>query len=648
MKNKNICIGLIALVILFSCEKPEDSVIKAVDDTNEILTTNKWNLEQLKIEVRNEDIPPPLFFNATNAMLGAGIYDLDDTVLDASDMREYEVEFKDDRTIITRNGQIDLLLEEQIGTYFVFNERTIRITSEQSLNYNYIYDNDTKELSLIATSETAERVIRKINEKLLDQVANQTPNQIGDLIAGLLFNNEALQNLINDVVVDAISGKLEFINDFDPDQLAALLAADIREALEQVDWQQELTILILNQLEGITNIDIQAVSEAIATAVVDSINEQLSEEQINNLILPYIEQIATNSDQVSEAIATLVVDLFFDVFNEDNIQPILVNAWTQFTELDEAQIAEIAGVLTTVIEDLFVNEESISNLILPFTELIDDTSILQMGALATQTTDAIENLVNTLNAEFPDLNLEPDYVSMQNTIRLAYIAIKPVIAITGPDQAADDVANLIISQFLNTQNLNNTFIAALQFLQTINPETAGTTLTQWLLSLEGDISQVLYEQIRDLLSPILDNLDPEATALSIAIALNNFISDNVTPEAIQNLITPLLEEIILNNAEVVASYLAELIVNLDIIKENVTEEAIAQAILPILQSIQDTNVEEVAQNLINAIVDAGVFEDVITEERVSAIISFLIYKSSWDNVLIANNFEEISIILSHD
>jgi len=648
MKNTNICLGLIALGILFSCEKPEDSVIKAVDDINEILTTNKWNLEQLKIEVKNEDIPPPLFFNATNAMLGAGIYDLDDTVLDASDMREYEVEFKDDRTIITRNGQIDLLLEEQIGTYFVFNERTIRISSEQSLNYNYIYDNDTKELSLIATSETAERVIRKINEKLLDQVANQTPNQIGDLIAGLLFNNEALQNLINDVVVDAISGKLEFINDFDPDQLAALLAADIREALEQVDWQQELTILILNQLEGITNIDIQAVSEAIATAVVDSINEQLSEEQINNLILPYIEQIATNSDQVSEAIATLVVDLFFDVFNEDNIQPILVNAWTQFTELDDAQIAEIAGVLTTVIEDLFVNEESISNLILPFTELIDDTSILQMGALATQTTDAIENLVNTLNAEFPDLNLEPDYVSMQNTIRLAYIAIKPVIAITGPDQAADDVANLIISQFLNTQNLNNTFIAALQFLQTINPETAGTTLTQWLLSLEGDISQVLYEQIRDLLSPILDNLDPDTTALSIAIALNNFISDNVTPEAIQNLITPLLEEIILNNAEVVASYLAELIVNLDIIKENVTEEAIAQAILPILQSIQDTNVEEVAQNLINAIVDAGVFEDVITEERVSAIISFLIYKSSWDNVLIANNFEEISIILSHD
>ncbi len=648
MKTHFTFASALALTLLFSCETPEDPVIRAVDNTKKILTSNTWNLEEFKFELKNDDIPPPLLINATNAIISAGIYDLDNTVLDASDMREYEVEFKEDGTIITRNGQIDLLLENQVGTYFVFNERTIRINSVETLNYNYVYDNNLKEMSLIATSETAEKVIRKINQKLLDQIANQTPNKIGDLIAGLLFNNEALQTYINDVVVSAVAGKLEFINEIDPDQLAALLAADIREALEQVDWQQELANLILNQLEGISNIDIQAVSEAIATAIVDSINEQLSEEQINNLILPYIEQIATNSDEVSEAIATLVVDLFFDVFNEDNIQPILVNAWTQFTELDEAQIAEIAGVLTTVIEDLFVNEESISNLILPFTELIDATSIFQMGALATQTTDAIENLVNTLNQEFPDLNLSPDYVSMQNTIRLAFIAIKPVIAVTGPDQAADDVANLIISQFLNTQNLNNTFIAALQFLQTINPETAGTALTQWLLSLEGDISQVLFEQIRDLLSPILDNLDPEATALRIAIALNNFISENITPEAIENLLTPLLEEIIINNSQAVASYLAELIINLDIIQENVTEEAIAQALLPILQSIQETNVEEVAQSLINAIVNSGIFEDVITEERVSAIISFLIYKASWDNVVIANNFEELSIILSHD
>jgi hypothetical protein len=68
----------------------------------------------------------------------------------------------------------------------------------------------------------------------------------------------------------------------------------------------------------------------------------------------------------------------------------------------------------------------------------------------------------------------------------------------------------------------------------------------------------------------------------------------------------------------------------------------------VLQSVKETNVKEVAQNLIKAIVNTGIFEDVITEKRVSAIISLLIYKATWEEVLIANNFKELSIILSHD
>ncbi len=365
-------------------------------------------------------------------------------------------------------------------------------------------------------------------------------------------------------------------------------------------------------------------------------------------ILPFIEQIAINSEAVSEAIATLISDLFSDVFNENNLQPILVNAWTEFTRLDQSQIAVISDKLTTVVEDAFINETTISEGLLPFTTRIDETSILQMGTLATETTAKIENIVNGLNQAFPDLNLTPNYVSMQNTIKLAYIAIKPVIAITGPEQASKDVANIILSQFLTTENISNTFGAAIQYLQTIDPETAGTTLTEWLLGFKDDISEVLYTEIRDLLSPILNNLDPNATALSIAKALNSFISENLDAESVKNLILPLLDEITKLNAEAVASFLAELILNLDIIKDNVTKEAISQALLPVLQTIKDTNVEDVAQNLIKAIVNTGIFEDVITEERVSAIISLLIYKATWEQVIIANNFKELSIILSHD
>ena len=151
-----------------------------------------------------------------------------------------------------------------------------------------------------------------------------------------------------------------------------------------------------------------------------------------------------------------------------------------------------------------------------------------------------------------------------------------------------------------------------------------------------------------MLSPILDNLNPEETALNIAIALNSYISDNITPENLQNLIQPILEKIVNLNAEEVANFLAELILGLDIIQDNVTEEAIRGFLLPVLESVQETNVEELSQNIIDAIVASGIFEETITEERVSLIISILIYKATWDNVLIANNFEEITITLRHD
>ena len=102
------------------------------------------------------------------------------------------------------------------------------------------------------------------------------------------------------------------------------------------------------------------------------------------------------------------------------------------------------------------------------------------------------------------------------------------------------------------------------------------------------------------------------------------------------------------NAEVVANFLATIIINLDIIKDNLTEEGIAAILLPILESVQETNVDNLVQNLIIALVNSDIFQEEITQERVRLIISLLIYKSYWDNVLIANNFEEAVIILSHE
>ena len=102
------------------------------------------------------------------------------------------------------------------------------------------------------------------------------------------------------------------------------------------------------------------------------------------------------------------------------------------------------------------------------------------------------------------------------------------------------------------------------------------------------------------------------------------------------------------NAEEVAAFLAGRILELDIIEDTINQESIEGILLPILTSIKETNVEELSQNIINAIVDSGIFEDTITEERVSMIIRILIYKATYDDVVIANNFRELTILLEHD
>jgi hypothetical protein len=377
LKKCFIPASIILSMLFLTCETPEDSVIAAVNDTNALLNKHVWKLEEFTLKVRNEDIPPPLLFNSIDATLEAGLYDLENTVLDASEMRKYEVEFTEDRKIITRNGLIDLLIEDEIGSYFVFNERTIRISSAESLNYRYIYEPSTREFSIIANEETAERQIRKINDKLVDRVASGSPGIVGDAIASLLFNNEALQKLINDTVVSALSGQLEFINEIDPEELSSILAAEIRMALEQIDWQTVLSQLLQEQLEDISNIDVELVSEAIATAVSDYVNETLTEDTLYDFVFPYIEQIAINSEEVTELIATLVVDLFNDIFTEENLQPILASAWNEFVSLNDEQVSEIAGILTNVIEENFINQDNVSPpALLPFTQLIDETPLL--------------------------------------------------------------------------------------------------------------------------------------------------------------------------------------------------------------------------------------------------------------------------------
>ncbi len=157
----------------------------------------------------------------------------------------------------------------------------------------------------------------------------------------------------------------------------------------------------------------------------------------------------------------------------------------------------------------------------------------------------------------------------------------------GPEQAAEDVANLILSQFLSSENISQLFISALTRLQDVDPEVAANAISTWLSNLADEASPEIIIYLSEFLSPILDNIDPQTTSLRIAEALNSFIQENVTPEAINGLILPLVEAISNINADFLAKYLAQKILQLDIIEDVVNEENITALILPVLTAINE-------------------------------------------------------------
>ncbi|WP_373398321.1 hypothetical protein V8V91_00725 [Algoriphagus halophilus] len=84
---------LMIIVLLVSCEQPLDPIIKSVDQTNKLLQSHVWQLEDFKVEVRESDIAAPILFGLGESISGPGVYDLDDMVFDVTDMRDYTVIF---------------------------------------------------------------------------------------------------------------------------------------------------------------------------------------------------------------------------------------------------------------------------------------------------------------------------------------------------------------------------------------------------------------------------------------------------------------------------------------------------------------------------------------------------------------------------
>lgn len=633
-----------------ACEQPKDPVIESVLETKSILTNTTWKLQNYHVSVANNDIPPPILINSNDELIESGNYDLDDILPSGISNPAYFMKFTDDNRILIDSLNTGVFVD--IGsTFFIWNDQHIRLAPAglEKLSYSYYYNSDDKTMSFTVTNEEASRAIDGFTDKFTKYVVNETPNTIGDAIAGIVFNSTALQNSINDFVVQAIAGKLDKLTDFDPEQAADSLAGMLMESLSSVDWQVVLSEAINEELQKFTSFDADALAAVISEEIAEDIQSAFTIDHIYNMLLPYMEGLATQDPEtMADNIATLVVQGLFNVFDQENLQKIITPVWEQFTELNSDQVGEIADKFTNVVEDNWINTDVLTEVFLPFTNKISETPISQMGTLAQQMTESLKEAVNALNARFSDLNMAPDYEHIQSVIKGVLVAAKPLISINGPEEVASNIAQLIIDDFLNTENITGAFVSAINYFQAIDSQIAASTIAEWLVGLEGKVEPELIEWLSDKLSPMLQGFDPDYTAFKIAQKVNAFVDEHFTVENIQSKVLPLLQKVTNANTEALANLIASKIIDSDLVKEGITQENIAQILLPVLQGISTIDTTKVSQIIVDALVNSNVFKTLFTQERISKIIAFLLYKEAYNNFKIANNFREATITISHE
>jgi hypothetical protein len=400
-------------------------------------------------------------------------------------------------------------------------------------------------------------------------------------------------------------------------------------------------------LDKIHNLKADSLTPVITTEIADQIGVELAVEPIYDAILPFTATLdQDDSDSKAEKIATLIVKILEDIFSEENLEKIIEPIWDKFTKLSPAQIDSIALQLTEITQEQWFNVDTLSQVFLPITEKIDDTPVSQLGELAQEATDSLEVFVDKLNSRFPGLGLDPDYDNIESIIQSILVAAKPVIGIQGPEKVADEIAQVLITEVFNTENIESTFVAALDYLQTIDPSVAAETIATWIVNLEQKIEPELIEWLTEKLGPILDNQNHKLTSFRIGNKVNEYSLANFGFGTIKELVLKELNATVDVNLKELAKHIAKVLIERGLIKNGIEIEQLAEKIRP---ELEDDGGENPIGDKIRDAMEANDFiGSGPPPDLIGKIISFLLYKEAWDEFKIANNFKDATIILKHE
>jgi hypothetical protein len=617
MNKKNVLFGLLIALFMASCKEdeqlitPDLDLIYKVKSTEILLRENTWDFNDLIIDVKYEMQAIPLLANVAdeNGMVQPGKYSSLDIFGNDNRQKFYTYQFS--TTKISRDTT-GTGAYEKMGFYNVLSSTEINLNPDSvgSVIYNYEYLDNEGIFKMTSDNLTNGKFNNAMNQRIADAILSGKPDDIANFVVDKILDNENLQAKIQQLLYDLIHGKIDAIAQ-NPEEVSAKLAEIVLQKLKEVDWET----LVYNKLvELLTELQIENPEEKaqeLAIQIANRIETNFSQADIYNAILPILQNFENETlPTLVPAVAEAIYGVISSAFSEENIYNKIYPIWTSFSQVDSTTIVAIADTLGTVLTNHFFDADNLTNSLVPFIETLRNTSTVQIPALAQDIIDEVLiPLVDSLNATFPDLNLEPDWNNIKPILTSTLTLIKSSIGSQTNEEAAAALAESIIG--IMDLAISKAFETAIFHLQDIPAEQASQVIAAWINNLIVVAEPQIVAFLTEKLNEVAELYNAEDVAENLSSLIHDKITEIFSVENIYDLIYPLMEQLSEIDIEVAAQKITDWLLELGLIKDNITEEQALAALTEIInQLIGNINVDEASQKLVDLILQSNIVQNI--------------------------------------
>ena len=348
-------------------------------------------------------------------------------------------------------------------------------------------------------------------------------------------------------------------------------------------------------------------AQQMASKIADSVNEA----DIYNAILPVLQNFEDETLPVLvPQLAQAIYNVMASILSEENIYNRIYPVWESFAQVDSNEISSIADTLGSVITNHFFDESSLATSLEPFIATLRNTSTLQIPALAQSIIDdTLIPLVDSINATFPGMDINPDWNNVKTILASALTVIKSSLTGQTDAEAAAELAQCVIS--LMDGIISNGIESALLQLQDIPADQASQVIAAWVVNLIDVAQPEIIAFLDDKLTALADLFSAEETAAELSEQIKNKVLEVFSVSNIYDLILPVMENLSELNVEAVAEKLAEWLTDLGLIEDNISEEQLLSALEDIISDlIGEINVDNATQKLVDAILQSNIVNNI--------------------------------------